>query len=225
MRSGKLVYGVGINDADYHVHRSINGKREWVCNYYKTWADMLQRCYSEAKHKRRPTYKDCEVFREWLTFSKFKEWMEYQDWDNKELDKDLIKAGNREYCPEYCVFIHSKVNSFTIDSGSVRGNSLIGTSWHKRDLVFQAYCNNSFVRRTREHLGYFTDEIQAHLVWKSRKRELAIQLANSEYVTDERVAQALINRYQGDGVYIDAVNNNIPVEEFLLNREQYLSKV
>ena len=50
MKPKKLIYGVGINDADYVVKKweeagYINGKRKrkqvWMCPYYRVWADML----------------------------------------------------------------------------------------------------------------------------------------------------------------------------------------
>ena len=49
----KLVFGVGINDADYAVTEyettEVNGVRKqkfvWGCPYYLTWKGMLRRCY------------------------------------------------------------------------------------------------------------------------------------------------------------------------------------
>ena len=230
-RKSKLVSGVGINDADYEVQKYavVSGKRKrtWVCPYYNVWKSMITRCYSRVYQSRQPTYKNCTVCNEWLTFSNFKKWMEQQDHKGKYLDKDVLSAGNRVYSSEHCVFVTRNVNNFVTEGNHGKRPYLIGVCFlvNKKSNSYQSQCKNPFNQRTRGHLGYYSSEIQAHLAWKYRKRELAIQLANSVYVTDERVAQALINRYQGDGVYIDAVNNNIPVEEFLLNREQYLSKV
>ena len=42
----KKVYGVGINDADYKTQTFSDGA-VISCKYYKTWKDMLMRCYSE----------------------------------------------------------------------------------------------------------------------------------------------------------------------------------
>ena len=224
-KRNRLIFGVGINDADYTlVHKEyINSKRveTWRCPYYIVWVSMLRRCYSDLVHKKEPSYKDCEVSENWEYFSKFKEWMEKQDWEGKQLDKDILKGGNKLYCEEYCVFIDQVVNNFITDSFRARGLYLLGTSLHKSIGKFQSNCGNSFTSK-REYLGIFPTELEAHLTWKTRKYELAIQLANSEYVTDERVAQALINRYSGNGVYINAVLNNVPVEEFLQNREKYM---
>jgi hypothetical protein len=120
--------------------------------------------------------------------------MEQQDWENKELDKDLLKVGNKEYNPENCVFVTKIVNTFLIDCGKARGEFPLGVTFNKKDMKFRASCRNPFTGK-QEYLGSFDDPIKAHLVWKKRKHELAYQLADSEYVTDERVAQALRTRY------------------------------
>lgn len=197
-KRNKLVFGVGINDADYNVYvRSyINGKYEivWSCPYYSTWKEMLRRCYSKRYQTRFPTYKECTVCDEWLTFSKFKSWMMNEDWEGKELDKDLLQGGNKVYCPEYCVFVHNKVNSFFNNHGNARGEHMIGANWHRRSKKFTSQCSNPFTNKS-EYLGYFVTEIEAHLAWKARKHELACLLADSEYCTDERLSNILRTYY------------------------------
>lgn len=201
MKLKKLVYGVGINDADYVVQVKetigyVNGKRKqkqvWVCPYYRVWRDMLKRCYSTKLQERNPTYKGCSVSEEWLTFSNFRKWMEAQDWKGKQLDKDLLFEGNKEYSAESCVFVTSMVNTFTIDCGAARGESPIGVSWHKGVEKFLSRCRNPFTKK-REQLGYFTCQQEAHRAWLKRKLELAHSLAEEQ--TDERVSKALIERY------------------------------
>ena len=194
----RLVKGVGINDADYNLEKKelINGKHKtvWKCRYYSTWVNMLARCYSEKGQLNRPTYKGCSVCDEWLIFSNFKAWMETQDWEGKHLDKDLLKVGNKVYCPEYCIFVDQKINTFVTDSGATRGECMIGASWHKRAGKFESRCSNPLTG-DNEYLGLFTNEMQAHLTWKSRKHELACLLADSEYCTDPRLSEALRKRY------------------------------
>ena len=197
----KLVYGVGINDADYVVEKKetigyVNGKQKfrlvWYCPYHRTWRSMLQRCYSHKYQERRPTYKGCSVSEEWLTFSNFKRWMERQDFEGMHLDKDLLFEGNKVYSGETCVFVTKDVNLFTIDSGASRGEYLIGVNWHKVKGKFQSRCCNPMTKK-QENLGYFTCELEAHQAWLKRKLELAALLAAEQ--TDERVAKALIERY------------------------------
>lgn len=187
----KLIYGIAINDADYQVQPSINGK-QIMCPFYRVWFDMLSRCYNFNLHYKRKTYIGCSVDPDWLTFSNFKSWMELQDWEGKQLDKDIILSGNKVYSSKSCCFVDMVTNNFVKVSAANRGEYMIGASWSKRYLKFQAYCSNPFTKKL-EHLGYYELEKAAHLAWKQRKRELACQLA--ELQTDRRVADALRTRY------------------------------
>lgn len=201
MKPRKLVFGVGNNNADYVVQKNetiiyADGKKKqkrvWECPYHQTWKNMLERCYSAKKQERYPTYIDCTVSDEWLTFSNFKAWMEKQDFEGKQLDKDILFEGNKIYSAENCVFVTKMVNMFTIDRGAARGEWLIGAHWDKARAKFRAACSNPFTEKI-EKLGRFTCEKQAHEAWLKRKLELAHKLA--EIQTDPRVAKALIDRY------------------------------
>lgn len=201
----KLVCGVGVNDVDYVVKVSetvgyIDGKQKhrlvWMCPFYLKWRDMLKRCYSTKLHDRQPTYIDCTVVEEWKTFSVFRAWMQQQDWEGNQLDKDLLFPGNKEYGPNACVFVSRVVNSFMTERDADRGEYPIGVSWHKSNNKFQARCNNPFTKKL-EFLGYFTCPYEAHKVWLKRKQELAILLAAEQ--TDARIAEALISRYTNYG--------------------------
>ena len=193
-----LVCGVGINDADYKIKKSemVNGKWKdvWNCPFYYRWLGMLKRCYYEKTQIKQPTYVGCVTCDEWHLFSNFKKWMEVQDWEGKDLDKDLLIEGNKLYSPDTCVFVASLVNRFIIDRGNYRGDLMLGVTL-REDGAFRARCQNPFTKK-REHLGYFSNELDAHLAWKKRKHELAVQLAESEYVTDERIANILKNKYK-----------------------------
>lgn len=197
----RLVHGVGINDADYVTEKKetigyVNGKQKqklvWICPYYRAWMSMLSRCYSTKYQERNPTYKGCSVSDDWLTFSVFKNWMDAQDWEGRQLDKDLLSEGNKVYSPDTCVFVTPMVNNFTIDRGAARGEWLIGVYWNKGAGKFVARCNNPLTKK-QEHLGLFNSELEAHEAWRKRKLELAYELADIQ--TDERVAKALIDRY------------------------------
>ena len=194
-KRNKLVCGVGVNDADYNVYESVNGKHTWRCPFYETWKSMLNRCYSEKYKSKNPTYKGCSVCDEWLIFSNFKRWMETQDWGDKQLDKDLLKEGNKIYSSEYCIFIDRKINMFVIDRGASRGEYMIGVCWKKNRSKFQSHCSNPFTGKLK-HLGYFNTELEAHLAWKECKHEISCQLAESEYCKDPRLTEALRTRYK-----------------------------
>lgn len=206
MKPKKLTFGIGINDADYAVRKNetigyVDGKRKqkqiWVCPYYSVWVNMLNRC-SEKWQEKYPTYRGCSASTEWLTFSVFKNWMEAQDFEGLQLDKDILFEGNKIYSEATCVFISPMVNTFITDSGAARGEWLVGACWNKEKAKFQSNCRNPFTKKL-EHLGCFTTEIDAHKAWLKRKLELAHELAAIQ--TDPRVAKALIDRYSKQ--YID----------------------
>ena len=196
----KLVYGVGIMDADYTVQEFIyvldeNGKKKRkrirVCPFYEKWKSMLARCYYEQEQERHPTYKGCSVCEEWLTFSNFKRWMEKQDWQNRQLDKDILFPGNKVYSPDTCVFVDQRVNKFLTENTASRGEYLIGVCWRKDCNKFQAMCCDGKGRQ--KHLGYFNTEVEAHKIWLSFKLKVAQELASEQ--SDARIAEALIDRY------------------------------
>lgn len=200
----KLVQGVGVNDADYATQRrkalgevTVDGKCSrnlvWYCPFYRTWANMLNRCYSENYQKNKPTYIGCTVCKEWLTFSNFKGWMEKQPWEGGQLDKDIIFTNNKVYCPEACVFISQVINTFVTESTAVRGKCPIGVTWNKASKKFLARCGNP-ITRENEYLGCYDSPDEAHKAWLVRKQELAKLLAESQ--SDPRVAKALIERYE-----------------------------
>jgi hypothetical protein len=186
-----LVQGVGLNDADYPVKPTINGKAV-ICPFYRTWQNMLERCYSDKFKERQPTYRGCSVHPDWLVFSAFKKWMLSKDWQGKQLDKDILFVGNKVYSPETCVFVSAAINKFLTDRVNHRGEFPIGVSYDKARGKFQTHCSNPFTKKY-EHLGRFTCPDLAHEAWRKRKRELALQLADLQ--TDQRVAAALRVRY------------------------------
>src|SRR5690606_37841375 len=145
MKVEKRVYSVGRNDADYVTQKMetigyVDGKQKQkkvgVCPYYQTGVDMLKRCYPAKSHERQPTYKGCSVSTEWLTFSVFKSWMEKQQWEGLQLDKDLLFVGNRVYNADTCVFVSQTINKFINDRGNARGEWLTGVNWHKQTEKF-----------------------------------------------------------------------------------------
>lgn len=203
----RLLYGVGVNDADYAVTKFettgyVDGKRKrkliWACPFYQTWKHMLERCFSEKYRAEYPTYKDVTCCGEWLTFSNFKQWMEQQDWEGKQLDKDIIVPENKVYSPETCAFVLGVTNNFVTASDASRGEYPLGIYWNKRNEKFQAKCNNPLTKG-REHLGYFNTPKEAHEAWRKRKHELAQLVAATE--SDPRVVEALKKRYSVEEWY------------------------
>lgn len=192
----KLLFGVGVNDAGYTVRKRGKGiernKIVWSCPFYDRWFGMMSRCYCQSTQARNPAYIGCSVCPEWHRLSGFREWMQDQDWRDKQLDKDIIFAGNKIYSPETCCFVSRSLNAFLVDSASSRSNFPLGAVWFEQTQRFVAKCKNPFTGKA-DHLGYFDDPAEAHAAWRKRKHELACRYAEQE--TDPRVVKALRERF------------------------------
>ena len=105
----KLIFGIGVNDAEYITSPRF-GDIRGVCPYYSRWRSMLARCYSKKRQETSVAYKGCTVCKEWFVFSNFRCWMMAQDWEGRELDKDIKFDGNKVYSPETCLFVSQKEN-------------------------------------------------------------------------------------------------------------------
>lgn len=199
--------GKGTNDADYMVKRSekVGSKYRvvWRCPYHVRWEKMLKRCYSDNFHKKSPSYKYCEVFEDWLTFSNFRGWMEKQDWEGKELDKDILLRGNKIYSPDTCIFVHKKVNYFILEGGSDKELPL-GVSWHTKDKRFRVRVRNPITGKV-EHLGNFLNSGTAHVAWCNRKIELVEVLSEEGYCEPDIIRRKLIERFEDRKMCIEGL--------------------
>lgn len=203
----KLIQGWGINDAQYEVTRNVKAgntwRQVWMCPVYSIWKGMISRSLSDKWHKHHPSYLGVKVCDEWRYFSNFRDWVlnvqPNTDWENCELDKDLLILNNKVYSPETCVFISRLVNTFLTDRTRSRGSCIIGVNFHSRDFVYEAHCCNPFAPTFQNrsiYLGRFSNELTAHKAWQAKKHDFACQLADIQ--DDPRVADALRQRYSPD---------------------------
>lgn len=184
----KLVYGFGVND--------VKGMSKSKC--YSEWVSMLRRCYSNNFQEKYPTYKGCSVCNEWLYLSNFKTWFDVNYKEEQHLDKDILNKDNKLYCPEFCRFVPSQINTLITDSAANRGANPVGVCFHKRDQKFQAQ-----IRLGNENLkplGYFDDPISAFNVYKKAKEEYI------KFQADKYFNLGLINSEIRDALYIWEVN-------------------
>lgn len=195
----KLVHGWGINDADYltTVREELercDGKRVrkvlFDCIFFRTWAEMVRRCHSVREKERYPTYAECIVDERWRKFSAFRGWMIEQDWEGKQLDKDLLIKGNKVYSPDTCLFVDKYVNTFLTEKKSKVSDYPTGASYHKRSKLFQSVIS---IKGKTTTVGVYKTAEEAGKKYLQVKYQLALELAAQQ--TDARVAQALIARY------------------------------
>lgn len=204
MGNRKGIYGVGINDSTYPVRNTVQveGKQViiWECPIFVTWKDMLKRVFSDSYHKKSPTYKECTVTPEWLSFMNFHEWVGNTNLKGVEgtklaLDKDIFLEGNKHYCPEYCNLVEPKVNNFMLDGGK-HGDYPRGLSYNNKRGVLQVFCSDPFKIKTKFISDVKSIEDGLHLYYKTKRGYLK-DLLNKGY-TNERLYKIIDDRLLRD---------------------------
>lgn len=184
-----IVYGVGVND--YVGKVSIDGLR---LPSYRAWSNMLRRCYDLKSRDTRPTYDECSVCDEWLSYSVFKEWYDLNFMPNTCLDKDILVQGATVYSPETCCFVPNRLNVLLTDRVNGRGEYPLGVSYSKRMKKLTAFIS---ISGKNKNLGYFDDAETAHLAWALAKKNYVRECANEAFFKgeiSEKVCYALVNR-------------------------------
>lgn len=189
------VYGVGIVGNKY-----FNWVDKKATKEYDTWKQMLRRCYDQKLKEKYTTYKDVTCCNEWLNYENFYEWLHNQPnfdkWYNGnkwEVDKDILKKGNKVYSPENCCLVPHNINALFTKHNSKRGKLPIGII--KNTKGFCVRCNNPLTE-IREYLGTYQTEEESFCIYKIYKEDIIKQVAKREYnegnIT-ERCYKAMIN--------------------------------
>lgn len=168
------VFGIGIIGSKYKS--KINNK---YTIEYRTWQNMLQRCYDSKYKEKHPAYKNVFCCNEWLLYENFYEWLHSQDNFDKwillcrgALDKDIIVKNNIVYSPNTCSLVSQKVNSLFIKRKEYRGDYPIGVS--KLEKYYAVDCHGKYIglRNTPE---------EAFDLYKEYKEKIIKQVAQEEY--------------------------------------------
>ena len=187
----RKLYGVGICD----VASTENGKRT---KCYKTWGEMIRRCYDNKYHIRRPTYIGCSVDPEWHLFSKFKEFYETNYREGFELDKDILVPGNKVYSRNTCRFVPKGINCLFLDCRASRGSCPIGVYYTNVHNNGRPYCARLHTVVKYKFLGFFATPEEAHNAYLTAKKEYSISVANREYEAGNiplEIRDAIIARF------------------------------
>ena len=84
---------------------------------YSRWYNMNSRCYRECYHRTHPgtIYPECEVCEDWrIKKESFYDWLDKEYYtvggEQMDIDKDILKKGNRLYSPETCLVVPHTIN-------------------------------------------------------------------------------------------------------------------
>lgn len=184
---------------DISLPYKVIGNKPVYEKIYKLWLGILGRCYKSKEeipcysHK---SYKNTRCCEDWLYYSKFKAWVEQQDWEGKQLDKDLLgDYHNKIYSPETCCFISNKLNTFL--TNKKWGEELptgVSISNKERNLLKNkparyVACIGDMSGKVLK-LGLFDTPEEAHKRWQIEKLKYLNMFIDSEQ--DTRVKNGLI---------------------------------
>lgn len=187
----KLVYGVGINDV---MIPYFTGTRTW-----RTWSGIIRRTDNRdpkwINKQNKQSYVDCTLDPRWYKLSVFKEWIEqWDDFENKEVDKDILIPGNKIYGPDTCLMVRPIVNAWfkpTIKGDLPRGVCW-NSSWRRGKSPNPYRTQITPIGGKRTSLGCYDTVEEASAVFeKSRKEQIQILI---ETETDLKVKNAMIER-------------------------------
>lgn len=190
----KTVYGVGYFGEG--IHRSSRNNR--MNHKYKTWHEMIRRCYDKKKLKSNPSYFDCTVCDEWHNFQSFGDWYDnnfYQiEGEQMHLDKDILVKWNRVYSPESCIFVPARINCiFTKNGGKKKDDMPFGVIQNNhKTKIYTAKCADD--KGKTMYINSFNTVEEAFNAYKKHK-ELSIRDIANKYKDKipEKLYNAMIN--------------------------------
>lgn len=190
-RPRSLLYGWGVNDADYSVLKIVDGKQE-KCPYYRRWVSVLTRVNSHS------AYSNVSICPEWKYFSNFAQWMKDQPWEGWELDKDLLSKDVPYYSPETCAFVPYYINSAIIDRGHDRKRGIpLGVSMVAGDKAMFMVQLTGCLTPEEYSYGVYSSKEECHQAWQIAKAS-QLKLAAIQYGLDggcdKRVTEALLEK-------------------------------
>ena len=160
---------------------------------YRTWLDMLKRCYNTEYQEKNPSYIGCIVCDEWHNFQNFAEWYTNQEHYSKSyhLDKDWLSDDSKIYSPETCVLAPKTINSLLQKSCIRRGKYPMGVVYNKKNRNFNAQIN---INKTVK-LGVFQTAEQASQAYqkakKQRIKDVALEWKDR---IDQRLFEAMMQK-------------------------------
>jgi len=178
IRGKTLLYGVGINDVDAPTRWNENGKRV-DCPIYKCWNSMIERGHSLKLKTKNSAYNGVTVHPDWHRLSKFTEWLNTQpqaNWQELQIDKDLLVKGNKVYGPDTCCFLTSQENVVFSPRLSTKLGCVSYRTEKPRKKPWEGYTR---ICGKQSFIGCFSTKEEAEFVAMREYLPYVIEIANA----------------------------------------------
>jgi len=160
----KIVMGIGIND-EFRVSKNSKPSKA-----YQAWAQMIVKTTNpEASGY----VADGVICKDWLTFSKFKEWFDKNHVDGWVMDRGILNPNDNIFSPDHCVFVPRHLSRFARKINSNNMFGLTGVSRITREGAPDVYVSSIRIAGKNVHLGSFSNAIDAHKAYCARRSEVA----------------------------------------------------
>lgn len=135
------------------------------------WKSMMSRCYDEKYLETKPTYRGCEVDKDWWDFRNFSSWYSEVEFngDDWQLDKDLVLKGNKIYCKEFCVLVPRELNILLVNPGNKIHDLPMGVT--PRNTGYVAQCQVNGKQISSKTMG---DPVDCFL-WYKKVKEMHVK--------------------------------------------------
>ena len=159
----------------------------------KVWQDLIKRAYGKKYIAKYGTYENVSISPEWLDFRNFRDFYKDNFVAGYQLDKDLIKPGNKVYSAKYCVYLPQKLNKMimSVQNDPIRND--LGVTVKGKRFLASIKANGKV-----KHLSVFDTEKEAHHEYMTAKIK-QIETVYALYKQDlngkgKKGMQALIKR-------------------------------
>ena len=173
----KKVYKVGIYEKG--SYDTVKDKKA-----YRTWKNILQRCYDEKTLERFPTYVGCEICDEWVYFQNFADWYHKNYVDGYTLDKDILGDG-KLYSPDTCCFVPNHINNILHENKHKQNELPLGVNL--QDGRYRVRISD---RGRKINVGYYST-VSESLNAYNESRKAHIESVLSEYKLNDRIITAI----------------------------------
>jgi hypothetical protein len=109
-----------------------------------------------------------------------------QDWEGKELDKDILVPNNKVYSPDTCVFIDKKVNQLFSKKNK---HGVFGVSYDKKKNIY-ILTSSTVNQQKAKYSGSYRTLEDAKKASHQMREEYILQVASEQ--KDERVKKAVL---------------------------------